>query len=109
VILRKAFDTTTNTLAMVEEIVTEFQAEPKAAYTPPPPRRHKVSAEKVAFLRSIGSKGGRATVERHGVDHMRAIGKAGFEAALIRSGYSDAGHFVAHLIETGRMNPRRGA
>ena len=31
-----------------------------------------------------GSAGGRATVEKHGVDHMREIGRKGFESFTAR-------------------------
>lgn len=37
-------------------------------------------------VRAIGSRGGRATVERHGRDHMQKAGKLGGEAVVERHG-----------------------
>jgi hypothetical protein len=38
--------------------------------------------ERAAHCRAIASAGGRATVARHGIAHMAAIGKRGFAAAV---------------------------
>ena len=35
-------------------------------------------------MRAIAARGGQAVVERHGAEHMSAIGKAGFEATVER-------------------------
>ena len=35
-----------------------------------------------AYYRALGSRGGRATVAKHGPDHMARIGRAGFAAAI---------------------------
>jgi general stress protein YciG len=54
------------------------------------------------FYRRIGSKGGRATVERHGREHMSRIGRKGFQATTDK--YFD-GDREAHK----RWIARRGA
>lgn len=41
--------------------------------------KFKNDEEKRNYYRQLGSKGGRATVERHGRAHMQTIGKKGFE------------------------------
>lgn len=40
------------------------------------------SDERAAHCRAIAASGGRATLEKHGVEHMVAIGKRGFAAAV---------------------------
>lgn len=44
------------------------------------------------FYRRIGSLGGRATVQRHGSEHMRQIGKRGFEVTTARHFRSEQHH-----------------
>jgi hypothetical protein len=53
-----------------------------------------------------GRLGGRATFNRHGVEHMRAIGKRGFAAlaTFARGGRQEA---LVKLVERGRMRFHR--
>jgi hypothetical protein len=60
-----------------------------------------MSFDRAAHCRAIGSKGGRATVDKHGVVWMSVIGKRGFKAMVEHSGYSDYGHAISHFIEKG--------
>lgn len=63
--------------------------------------------ERIAHLRAIASRGGKATVAKHGREHMSRIGKLGFIATLETRGYSDAGHMIHRFIELGKMPKRR--
>jgi hypothetical protein len=47
-------------------------------YTPPEAKNKPF--DRAAHCRAIGSKGGRATVNKHGSSHMAAIGVKGFQA-----------------------------
>lgn len=62
--------------------------------------------ERSEINRRNGSKGGQATVQKYGVEHMRQLGKLGFIAALEHSGYSDAGHMINHWLKIGRLQRR---
>jgi hypothetical protein len=49
-------------------------------------------------LSERGRKGGQRTLEEHGTQHMRIIGRAGYEAVLERHYSGDAGGMHAHLL-----------
>lgn len=49
-----------------------------------------MTEERLAHLRAIASKGGRATAERYGPEHMRSIGRTGFETIAARYGEINA-------------------
>ena len=49
----------------------------------------------------IGSKGGRATVERHGRKHMSKLGVRGFWATVSRHWDGDARAYVNYMIALG--------
>lgn len=57
--------------------------------------------------REAGRLGGRATVARHGTEHMRAIGKHGFLGLARRLGYAGGSRHGAlyRLIAKGRIRP----
>lgn len=44
-----------------------------------------------------GARGGRETVKRHGIQHMREIGKRGFEATVARHWAGDRQGFRDYL------------
>lgn len=50
--------------------------------------------ERRAYLRELGGRGGRATLARHGTEHMARIGKVGFQVTKERYG----GEFLAKLL-----------
>jgi guanyl-specific ribonuclease Sa len=50
--------------------------------------------QRAAHCRSIASRGGKTTVERHGREHMSRIGKLGFQAAMASVG----GHVLAQHL-----------
>jgi hypothetical protein len=45
-----------------------------------------------------GRKGGQRTLEEYGTQHMRIIGRAGYEAVLERHYSGDASEMHAHLL-----------
>ena len=49
-------------------------------------------------LSERGRKGGQRTLEEHGLQHMRIIGRAGYEATLERHYSGDASGMHAHLL-----------
>jgi hypothetical protein len=49
-------------------------------------------------LSERGRKGGQRTLEEHGLQHMRIIGRAGYEAVLERHYSGDASGMHAHLL-----------
>jgi hypothetical protein len=49
-------------------------------------------------LSERGRKGGQRTLEEHGTQHMRIIGRAGYEAVLERHYSGDASEMHAHLL-----------
>lgn len=51
---------------------------------------------------AAGRKGGRSTVARYGVEHMRAIGKRGFAALARKLGYAGGGRRGALVKLLGR-------
>lgn len=51
--------------------------------------------------RAMGSKGGRATVERHGRAHMSRLGVRGFWTTVVRHWDGDARAYVNYLISLG--------
>lgn len=53
--------------------------------------------------RIYGQRGGQATVQRHGREHMRRIGQAGFAATVKRHYGGDARAAVNALIARGLM------
>src|SRR5947209_16601672 len=59
-----------------------------------------------------GRLGGRATVARHGTEHMRAIGKAGFRGLVryLSKRYQGASRreAVARLVAAGKVRDRLG-
>jgi len=55
----------------------------------------QLSEKQLAHLRNIASKGGQATVAKHGARHMSEIGKRGFDALAQRLG--DYGAAVSYL------------
>jgi hypothetical protein len=50
---------------------------------------------------AMGAKGGRRTAERHGQEHMRAIGVRGFWTTVLRHWGGDARAYVNYLIMLG--------
>ncbi len=50
---------------------------------------------------AIGARGGRATVARHGREHMRAIGRRGFAATVARHYGGDRRRAINTLIQRG--------
>lgn len=55
--------------------------------------------------KEAGAKGGRATLERYGVEHYRELGRRGF-AGLARSlGYGGRHLALARLTAKGRIRP----
>lgn len=50
-----------------------------------------------------GAKGGRATVARHGPEHMRQIGRKGFAATVARHWQGDRQAYVSHLRTLGMV------
>lgn len=55
-----------------------------------------------ASAAEFGRRGGRATVRRHGAEHMRRIGRAGFRATVNRHWSGDRGAFLDFLAREGR-------
>jgi hypothetical protein len=47
--------------------------------------------------REGSSRGGKSTVERHGVEHMKAIGSKGFAATVARHWQGDKQGYLQHL------------
>lgn len=56
----------------------------------------------------MGRKGGKATYERHGTEHMRAIGRKGFDALAAKLGYMGGARRGAlrQLLRAGRLADR---
>lgn len=63
--------------------------------------------KQIAHCRRIASLGGKAVVAKHGRDHMRRIGREGFERTNALH-YSDYGACVSHLVKLGHMARREG-
>jgi hypothetical protein len=70
-------------------------------------RKKPLSSEEA---KRIGSLGGRRTVEKHGVEHMRAIGKAGFRGLAKKYGLfnlkdvqSGRRRALDHLVQRGKV------
>ena len=59
-------------------------------------RRHGLD-----HMRAIAARGGQAVVERHGAEHMSAIGKAGFEATVERVFGGDREAAIARWVKLG--------
>lgn len=60
--------------------------------------------------RAGAAKGGRATVDRYGADHMARIGRAGFLALALRLGggqFHATANAVQVLARRGAIMPRR--
>jgi hypothetical protein len=55
--------------------------------------------------KAMGRLGGRSTVQKHGREHMRALGKLGFAALALRLGYMGGSRRSAlrRLIKAGRL------
>jgi general stress protein YciG len=56
---------------------------------------------------AMGRKGGQATAQRHGREHMRQIGRLGFRATVKRHYGGDARAYINRLISLGlaRIDP----
>jgi hypothetical protein len=56
----------------------------------------------------LGRKGGRSTVERHGTEHMRAIGRKGFAALARRRGFAGGSRLgtLQWLLSRGKLVDR---
>ena len=52
---------------------------------------------------AMGRKGGLATFQRHGRDHMARIGANGFAATVRKHWNGDRAAYVAHLRERGLL------
>lgn len=52
---------------------------------------------------AMGRKGGQATLQRHGRDHMACIGRSGFAATVRTHWHGDRAAYVAHLRERGLL------
>ncbi len=59
--------------------------------------------DRAAHCRRIASRGGRALVEKYGVEHMRRIGRQGFETTTQRY-FQGEHHHIAWLTQTGLHN-----
>ena len=67
----------------------------------------------LGHMRAIAARGGQAVVERHGAEHMSAIGKAGFEATVERVFGGDREAAIRRWIKVGLRSqdpfPENGA
>lgn len=64
----------------------------------------KNDQEKREYFRKLGSRGGKATVKKHGRSHMREIGKKGFAATTKKHFQGDVGSHKEWLIKIGNFN-----
>jgi hypothetical protein len=60
-------------------------------------------SDRTEYLRRIGQTGGMTTLDRYGVNHYRAIGKAGYAVAVARHGKQ----FVDDILRAKGWTPRR--
>jgi hypothetical protein len=56
---------------------------------------------------AAGRRGGETTVKRHGVEHMQAIGRRGFQVTTGRHFQGNATKCIEHIRTQRTLEPRR--